>query len=83
MSAHFEIEKRHEIVGRIKEEKPFGYIVQNLENTFGEPQPPPKSDALAMLIEVILSQATTDVNSRRTYQNLRKRFKNWDNVSRG
>lgn len=80
MSAHFEIEKRHEIVGRIKEEKPFGYIVQNLENTFGEPQPPPKSDALAMLIEVILSQATTDVNSRRTYQNLKKRFKNWDNV---
>jgi len=80
MSANSEIEKRHEIVGRIKEEKPFKYIVQNLENTFGEPQPPPKSDALAMLIGVILSQATTDVNSRRTYQNLRKRFKNWENV---
>ncbi len=80
MSANSEIEKRREIVEKIKEEKPFRYIVQNLENTFGEPKPPPKSDALAMLIEVILSQATTDVNSRRTYQNLRKRFKNWENV---
>ena len=80
MSANALIEKRAEVVGKIKEEKPFPYIVQNLENTFGEPKLPPKSDALAILIEVILSQATTDVNSRRTYQNLRKRFKNWENV---
>ena len=80
MPANSEIEKRHEIVEKIKEEKPFKYIVQNLENTFGEPKLPPKSDTLAMLIVVILSQATTAANSRRTYQNLRKRFKNWKNV---
>lgn len=80
MSANSEIEKRAEIIEKIKEEKPFQYIAQNLENTFGEPKLPPKSDPLAMLIEVILSQATTDANSRRTYQNLRKRFKNWENV---
>ena len=80
MSVNSEIEKRREIVEKIKEEKPFRYIVQNLENTFGEPTLPPKSDALAMLIEVILSQATSDANSRRTYQNLRKQFKSWENV---
>ncbi|MDQ3748811.1 MAG: endonuclease III [Acidobacteriota bacterium] len=80
MLANSEIEKRHEIIEKIKEEKPFKYIVQNLENTFGETKLPPKSDALAMLIEIILSQATTDANSRRTYQNLRKQFKSWENV---
>jgi endonuclease-3 len=80
MSANSEIEKRAEIVEKIKEEKPLNYIVQNLENTFGKPKLPPKSDPLKMLIAIILSQATTDVNSRRTYQNLRKRFKKWENI---
>ena len=69
-----------EYLEKIRAEKPFKYIVQNLENTFGEPKLPRKSDALAMLIEVILSQATSDANSRRTYQNLRKRFVNWETV---
>lgn len=66
MSANSEIEKRAEIVEKTKEEKPLNYIVQNLENTFGEPKLSPKSDPLKMLIAIILSQATTDVNSRRT-----------------
>jgi endonuclease-3 len=80
MKAKFEIERRAEFIRKIKEEKPFGYIVQNLENTFGEPPLAPKSDLLAMLVEVILSQATSDVNSRRTYENLRKRFADWETV---
>ena len=67
-------------IERIKEEKPFGYITQNLESSFGKPHPGAKSDALAMLIKIILSQATTDTNSRRTFQNLKKRFKTWENV---
>lgn len=78
MPAKSENEKRAAFVERIREEKPFNYIVQNLENTFGEPQLRAKSDPLAMLVEIILSQATSDVNSRRTYQNLRKQFKNWE-----
>src|SRR5215212_4154514 len=69
-----------EFLEKIKEEKPFRYIVQNLERTFGEPQPGRKSDALAMLVNIILSQATSDANSRRTFQNLQKRFANWDAV---
>jgi endonuclease-3 len=80
MAAKIEVEKRAILIEKIKEEKPFGYIIQNLENTFGEPKLSRKSDALAMLIKIILSQATSDVNSRRTYQNLRKRFANWEKV---
>lgn len=68
------------LVGKIKEEKPFRYIVQNLEKTFGEPQPGGKSDPLAMLVNIILSQATSDTNSRRTFENLKNRFENWDAV---
>jgi endonuclease-3 len=64
----------------IREEKPFRYIVQNLENTYGEPHLKSKSDPLAMLINIILSQATSDANSERTIRNLRERFANWENV---
>src|SRR4051812_28005960 len=69
-----------EFLEKIREEKPFKYIVQNLERTFGEPVLSKKSDPLAMLINIILSQATSDVNSRRTFENLKKRFKTWENV---
>lgn len=65
----------------IAEEKPFHYIVQNLEKTFGEPKLSKKSDPLAMLINIILSQATSDANSDRTFANLKRRFKNWKAVS--
>jgi len=75
-----ERETNTESIEKIKEEKPFGYIVQNLENTFGEPKLAPKSDALAMIIKIILSQATSDVNSHRTYLILRERFTNWEAV---
>ena len=68
------------MIDRIKEEKPFDYIIQNLQNTFGEPRLGAKTDALAMLIKIILSQATTDTNSRRTFQNLKKQFKTWEKV---
>jgi endonuclease-3 len=75
-----EILKRAALIEKIKEEKPFGYIVQNLEKTFGEPHLSRKSDPLAMLINIILSQATSDANSHRTFENLKNRFKNWDAV---
>ena len=67
-------------IERIQEEKPFAYIVQNLENTFDEPRLGAKSDALTMLIKIILSQATSDANSDRTFQNLKKQFKTWEKV---
>jgi Predicted EndoIII-related endonuclease len=67
-------------IEKIKEEKPFRYIVQNLERTFGEPTLSPKSEPLSMLVNIILSQATSDANSRRTFENLRKRFGSWEDV---
>jgi endonuclease III len=69
-----------DFVEKIREEKPFRYIVQNLEKTFGEPRLGRKSDPLAMLINIILSQATTDANSRRTFANMKKRFGAWEKV---
>lgn len=69
-----------DLIEKIKEEKPFDYIVQNLEKTFGEPKLPPKSDPLAMLVNIILSQATSDANSSRTFENLKKRFGSWEKV---
>ena len=80
MSSKLEAENRTRFLEKIKEEKPFKYIVQNLERTFGEPKLSRKSDPLAMLINIILSQATSDTNSDRTFKNLKKRFKNWKNV---
>ncbi|MDQ3041703.1 MAG: endonuclease III [Acidobacteriota bacterium] len=80
MLAKSEITNHAFFIERIKEEKPFNYIVQNLESTFGEPQLASKSDPLAMLINIILSQATNDANSRRTFQNLKKRFRTWEKV---
>ncbi len=69
-----------QLAAEIKEEKPFRYIVQNLESTFGEPKLSRKSDPLAMLINIILSQATSDVNSHRTFRNLKAVFRNWETV---
>lgn len=69
------------LVGQIREEKPFEYIIQNLENTFGEPKPNAKSDPLSMLINIILSQATTDFLSHKTFRNLKKKFKTWNEAA--
>jgi endonuclease-3 len=81
MPAKSEINNKIELAAaQIKEEKPFNYIVQNLESTFGEPKLPPKSDALAMMINIVLSQATSDTNSERTFQNLQNYFKSWENI---
>lgn len=81
MSATVENEKRARLIERIEAEKPFDYIVQNLENTFGAPLPRRKSDALSMLINIILSQATSDANSERTFESLKKRFGTWENLA--
>ncbi len=67
-------------IENVEEDKPFKYIAQNLEQTFGEPKLGAKSDALTMLVKIILSQATSDANSRRTFQNLKKQFASWEKV---
>src|SRR5215212_1625649 len=70
-------------VASVLEEKPVGYIIQNLERAYGVPVNKWTGwDVLDMLVSVILSQATSDVNSDRTYDALKKRFPTWDAVLR-
>ena len=65
------------------EEKPLGYIIQNLESAYGVPVNKWTDwDPLDMLVSVILSQATSDVNSDRTFDALKARFPNWEAVLR-
>src|ERR1051325_2820707 len=72
-----------EWAARVLEEKPVGYIIQNLERAYGVPVNKWTGwDVLDMLVSVILSQATSDVNSDRTYDALKKRFPTWAAVLR-
>lgn len=63
-------------------DKPIQYIIQNLERTYGVPENKRPSDALDMLIKIILSQATSDANSHRTFAALKKRFPDWNAIIR-
>ncbi len=63
-------------------EKPVRYIIQNLERTYGVPENRRASDPLDMLVKIILSQATSDTNSERTFAALKKRFPVWDSLLR-
>ncbi|HEV2800887.1 MAG TPA: hypothetical protein VGW12_10345 [Pyrinomonadaceae bacterium] len=61
------------------DERPIGYIIQNLERAYGVPENSRhRSDPLDMLVQIILSQATSDTNSHRTFAALKRRFPNWD-----
>ncbi len=60
------------------DEKPIRYIVSNLERAYGVPENNCVTDPLDMLINIILSQATSDVNSDRAFADLKKRFPTWD-----
>jgi endonuclease-3 len=72
-----------EWAARVLEEKPVGYIIQNLERAYGVPRNKWTGwDVLDMLVSVILSQATSDTNSDRTYDALKRRFPTWDAVLR-
>jgi endonuclease-3 len=59
-----------------------GYIIQNLEAAFGVPKQRPRQDPLDVLIETILSQATTDTNSDRAFARLKERFPTWGQARR-
>jgi endonuclease-3 len=63
-------------------DKPVRYIIQNLERTYGVPKNERASRPLDMLIKIILSQATSDTNSDRTFAALKKRFPSWDDALR-
>lgn len=58
------------------------YILQNLRAVYGKPTPELRLDPLDVLIETILSQSTSNTNSNRAFESLRKRFPTWEKVRR-
>lgn len=63
-------------------EESLPYIAQNLRAVYGVPRLERGLDPMDELIRAILSQSTTNVNSDRTYQNLKDRFTTWEAVRR-
>lgn len=59
-----------------------GYVIQNLEATYGLPDPHGLDDPLDELILTILSQSTTNVNSGRAFASLKQRFPAWESARR-
>jgi endonuclease-3 len=56
-------------------------VDRRLVRLYGEPRPRGlRGDAVGQLVGTILSQATTDVQTARSYDNLRRRFPTWEQV---
>ncbi|HLW61254.1 MAG TPA: endonuclease III [bacterium] len=51
-----------------------------LEAHYGRPKPRARRDAVSTLVHTILSQNTSDVNSRRAFERLRAKFPSWEAV---
>lgn len=58
------------------------YIIQNLKAVYGVPKPQHGLDPLDVLIETILSQSTTNANSNRAFESLKRRFPDWEAARR-
>ena len=54
------------------------YVLQNLRVIYGVPELEKDLEPLDCLIETILSQSTTNVNSHRAFESLKKKFPAWD-----
>ncbi len=54
------------------------YVLQNLRVVYGMPELENDLDPLDCLIETILSQSTTNINSHRAFESLKKKFPTWD-----
>jgi endonuclease-3 len=58
------------------------YVIQNLKAAYGVPVLERGLDPLDVLVETILSQSTTNVNSRRAFASLKQKFPTWDEARR-
>ncbi len=58
------------------------YVIQNLKAVYGVPESEGGLDPLDVLIETILSQSTTNVNSQRAFESLKRRFPSWEQARR-
>jgi endonuclease-3 len=58
------------------------YIIQNLRAVYGTPELERGLDPLDVLIQTILSQSTSNTNSDRAFESLKKRFTTWEQARR-
>lgn len=65
-----------------EQRRQLAFITQNLEATFGVPRNNSHEDPLDELINTILSQSTTNINSHRAFASLKQRFPDWEQVRR-
>ena len=56
------------------------HLGKSLDRTYGRPEPRTRRHLIAGLVGTILSQNTTDLNSRRAFKDLRERFPVWPDV---
>ena len=58
-----------------------GQIIDLLVRAYGAPEWRPSYDPVSVLVETILSQNTSDVNSRSAFRSLRTCFADWENMA--
>ena len=58
------------------------YVIQNLKAVYGVPELERGLDPLDVLVETILSQSTTNVNSQRAFASLKQKFPTWEAARR-
>ncbi|MCX7598092.1 MAG: endonuclease III [Armatimonadetes bacterium] len=57
-------------------------VAQRLRSAYGRPSAPRAGSLLAALVRTVLSQNTAGANARAAYENLRKRFPEWQDLAR-
>ncbi len=65
-----------------EQRRQLNFISQNLEAMFGVPLNDSHEDPLDELINTILSQSTTNINSHRAFASLKQRFPDWEQARR-
>jgi len=58
------------------------WVLKRLEAAYGEPSPRRQMNPLDELVLTMLSQNTSDINSHRAFQNLKRAFPKWNRVLR-
>jgi endonuclease-3 len=74
--------KRTYLTDRRHNSESIPYIIGNLRTVYGAQKPERGLDPLDVLIETILSQSTTNANSNRAFESLKRRFPNWETARR-
>ena len=58
------------------------WVLRRLDHVFGPVEPPEQLPVLDELVATILSQNTTDSNSGAAFEELKRRFRDWNDVRR-